>query len=293
VDRNGGRVTMRVVPSIGDNVRPKGGDFDAGTELFAPGRQLTSRDLMLAASAGWTTLPLRRQPTVAILATGDELVAPGQIPGAGQIVSSIPHGLAALVVRAGGSPRLLGIARDTLDDLDEKIGAAADADILVTIGGASVGDHDLVNKALTARGLDLDFWRIAMRPGKPLMFGNLGAQRVLGLPGNPVSATLCAYIFLVPLIHALLGRQSSGSMTTRAITVDALPENGPRKHFVRAIYARGPDTTTELPVRVRALEPQDSSLLSVLAAADCLIIRPIDAPAVAAGGEVTIQPLDF
>ena len=207
--RDGGDVIINQATLAGENVRPRGNDFSAGDALFPTGHRLTSRDLMLAASAGHSAVPVARGPVVAILATGDELVPPGTVPRANQIVSSIPTGLAGMIASAGGEPRLIGIARDTLPDLGAKIRQAADADILVTIGGASVGDHDLVQQALTAGGLALAFWRIAMRPGKPLMYGKLGGQRVLGLPGNPVSAMLCAQIFLLPLIRALQGAAPS------------------------------------------------------------------------------------
>ena len=284
--REGNTVTLTQATFAGENVRPTGNDFKAGAVLFSSGRRLSARDLMLAASSGHGTVCVARRPRVAILATGDELVPPGVAPGPDQIVSSIPAGLSGMVASAGGEARLLGIARDTLADLDAKIATAADDDILVTIGGASVGDHDLVQQALTARGMALAFWRIAMRPGKPLMHGKLGGQRVLGLPGNPVSATLCAQIFLLPLIRAL---QGAPALTQASIGVlaEPIPANGPRQHYMRArIVEPGP------PPRVAALPRQDSSLVGVLAAADCLIVVPPNAPALDAGSKVMVLALE-
>lgn len=283
--REGEQVEIMQAARPGENVRAEGGDFRAGEDLIAAGRLLGARDLMLAASAGHARLAVHRRPVVAILATGDELVMPGETPGDGQIVSSIPAGLAALVAAAGGLVRPLGIARDTLASLDEHIAAAGDADILVTIGGASVGDHDLVHEALSARGLQLAFWKIAMRPGKPLMFGRLRAQRVLGLPGNPVSAMLCAHVFLVPLLRALTGRPPEGHMG-RARLAEDLPANGPRQHYMRAVIRQG-----GLHPLVAPLPSQDSSLMKALAEADCLIVVPAGSPALKAGADVTILPI--
>ncbi len=282
--RDGAIVTIKQATFQGENIRTRGKDFQHGQILLPAGHRLTARDLMLAASSGHGTLPVCRRPRVAILATGDELVPPGATPGPDQIVSSIPIGLASMIVSAGGTPVPLGIARDTLTDLDTKIAGAADADILVTIGGASVGDHDLVQKALAARGLNLAFWRIAMRPGKPLMYGKLGAQRVLGLPGNPVSATLCAQIFLLPLIRALQGAEARVATTT-GVLASPLPANGPRQHYIRARIV-----TPGTPPTVEPLPSQDSSLLATLASADCLIAQPANAPDQAAGEMVQLLP---
>ena len=268
-----------------EHVRPRGGDFAAGRQVIAAGQRLQSRHLTLAAAAGYDRLGVRRAPVVAILATGDELVMPGQTPAADQIVCSNPFGVAAMVKAAGGTPRLLGIARDTAESLNAKRAAAADADVLVTLGGASVGDHDLVGPVLARRGMELAFWKIAMRPGKPMMFGRLGPQRVLGLPGNPVSSLITARLFLVPLIQALLGHTTSGQRTETAPLSQALPKNGPRAHYMRAI--RDADG------RVTPVANQDSSLLTPLAAADCLIVRPVGAPAANAGSLVAVIPLDF
>ncbi len=271
------------------HIRPRGGDFAGGQVLLSPGRVLDGRAIMLAAAMGHGTLEVRRKPVIAVLATGDELVEPGQIPGPDQIVSSNPYGLAAMIMAAGAEPRLLGIAGDTRAALEEKIAAAADADVLVTTGGASVGDHDLVGPVLKSRGMAMDFWKIAMRPGKPMLFGKLGAQRVLGLPGNPVSALICGRVFLMPLIDRLLGRQTSPSAPVRARLTGALERNGPRQHYMRAVTSH--DANGMLLVTPQS--SQDSSLMSPLAASNALIVRAVNAPALAAGDEVDVLPLDF
>ena len=186
-------------------------------------------------------------------------------------------------------PRLLGIAKDTTSSLNAAIDAAADADVLVTLGGASVGDHDLVGPVLARRGMDVAFWKIAMRPGKPMMFGTLGNQRVLGLPGNPVSSLITARLFLIPLIEALLGCQHQKATPDLATLSVPLPGNGPRAHYMRAIRepkSNGQNTVTPL-------DSQDSSLLVPLAAANCLIVRPMHAPAANAGDQVSCITLDF
>jgi molybdopterin molybdotransferase len=232
---------------------------------------------------------VRRPPRIAILATGDELVEPGTKPGAGQIVSSNPYGLAALIKRFGGEAQLLGIAGDTLEALEAKLATGAGADVLVTIGGASVGDRDLVKPALEARGVALDFWKVAVRPGKPMLFGRLDAQRVLGLPGNPLSCLIAARIFLVPLIFRLLGRTDAPLREQAAVLAHPLEANGPRQHYMRATVA--PGAAGLLPVT--ALTTQDSAHMSALAAADVLIVRAPNAPAAAAGETVRVLPLDF
>ncbi|OYW53556.1 MAG: molybdopterin molybdenumtransferase MoeA [Hyphomicrobium sp. 32-62-53] len=285
---DGGAVTVLTAPDAGANIRPRGGDFAQGEVLLAPGRVLDARAILLAAAMGHGTLAVRRRPVVAILATGDELVEPGQTPGPDQIVSSNPYGLAAMVAAAGGEPRLLGIAGDTRAALQEKIAAAGNADVLVTIGGASVGDHDLVGPVLQARGMALDFWKIAMRPGKPMLFGRMGAQRVLGLPGNPVSAMICARVFLVPLIEKMVGCAKSEALQ-RARLTQPMKANGDRLHYMRAIIER--DASGGLTVTPQA--SQDSSLTSVLAASNALIVAAINAPALPAGAEVEVLPLDF
>jgi molybdopterin molybdotransferase len=287
--RDGPYVVVEAGTPDTGHVRPRGLDFHAGEVLLTPGRRLGPREISLAAAMGHADLCVRRRPRVAVLSTGDELVAPGCTPGPGQIISSNHLGVAALAEAAGADVALLGIARDTRESLDAHLAAAGDADVIVTIGGVSVGDHDLVAPVLEARGMTLTFWTVAMRPGKPLMFGRLDRVRVLGLPGNPVSSLVCARVFLVPLIHALLGAIGGDERRQAARTAVALGANGPRQHYMRATTRRRDDGAVEVtPVR-----SQDSSLLAPLAAADCLLVRPVDAPAVAAGEFVPILPLDF
>lgn len=271
------------------HIRPRGGDFAEGQGLLSPGRVLDARAILLAAAMGHGTLAVRKKPVIAVLATGDELVEPGQKPGPDQIVSSNPYGLAAMIAAAGGEPRLLGIARDTRTDLEEKIAAAADSDVLVTTGGASVGDHDLVGPVLKSRGMAMDFWKIAMRPGKPMLFGKLGSQRVLGLPGNPVSALICGRVFLMPLIDRLLGRETSPWAPVRARLTEALEKNGPRQHYMRAVTSQDANGL----LLVTPQSSQDSSLMSPLAASNALIVRAVDAPVLAAGDEADVLPMDF
>ncbi|MFQ5626050.1 MAG: gephyrin-like molybdotransferase Glp [Methyloligellaceae bacterium] len=288
-ERKGDRVTIKQASAHGAYIRPRGYDFAEGDILLEAGRRLGARDLALAAAMNVTHFKVRRKPSVAILATGDELVMPGGDLKAGQIVSSIPFGLGAMVENAGGLPERMGIARDTRESLSEHIARAREADILLTIGGASEGTHDLVQSALRAAGMTLDFWKIAMRPGKPLMFGQVGDQRVLGLPGNPVSALVCAQVFLIPMLEKLLGIKDGAAGLKTAVLASELVKNGQRQHYMRAIFENGSDGMR----CVRPVSSQDSSLLSPLSQADCLIVRPPHAPAVAAGDTVAILPLDF
>ena len=271
------------------HIRRRGFDFKEAEIILQAGRRLGPRELTLAAAAGYGELPVRRKPLVAILATGDELVPPGILPGPGQIVSSNPLGVAAMLMQAGAETRLLGIANDTRDSLVQHIEAARDADVLVTIGGASVGDHDLVGPVLQSLGMELSFWKIAMRPGKPMLHGRLGSQRVLGLPGNPVSSLICTRVFIVPLVRALLGLPQEEAAAMRARLSEPVESNGPRQHYMRAVLERGPEGHPQ----VRLARSQDSSLLAPLAASNALIVRPPHAPALPAGSEVSVLLLDF
>jgi molybdopterin molybdotransferase len=287
VTREGAVIVAREATEAGANIRAAGNDFKAGDVLLRRGRRLDAHALALAAAMGHGEVPVARRPVVALLATGDELVAPGTMPGTDQIVSSNPVGIAALVTQAGGIARDLGIAADTLDAFAARIREAKGADVLVTIGGASVGDRDVVAPALAAEGLALDFWRVAIRPGKPLLYGRLGPMRVLGLPGNPVSALITARVFLMPLVEGLLGVARAAEARETALLTVPLEANGPRLHLIRAKLGRdgqGALTVTPLP-------SQDSSLLSALAAADCLIVREPGAKAAGVGEAVEVERL--
>ncbi|MEJ0012885.1 MAG: gephyrin-like molybdotransferase Glp [Bauldia sp.] len=272
-------VVARAGVAAGRYVRPAGLDFKTGAVLLYAGRDLASRELALAAAMGHATLPVRRRPKIAIVSTGDELVPPGTMPTGDQIIAASAPGLAAYIRSIGGEPYDLGIVGDNLADTERAIDQAVSlpADILMTLGGASVGDHDLVGKALAARGMALDFWKIAMRPGKPLMFGRIGAMRVLGLPGNPVSSLVCALLFLAPLVDTLLGRPLRDRSEPAVLAVN-IAANDHRQDYVRATLTQADD----LPL-VTPLPRQDSSQLSVLAAADCLLVRAVNAPAAKAG----------
>ncbi len=270
----------------GRHVRRRGGDFATGDVLIEPGTLLHARAIGLAAAADHPHLTVRRRPRIALLATGDEIVLPGEPRPAGSLPSSNSFALAALVRQAGGDPVMLPVAADDIDAIATIAASAAGCDMLVTTGGASVGDRDLVRPALARHGFVPDVWRIAMRPGKPLMhgalrFGELDVP-VLGLPGNPVSALVCAALFLLPAIARLLGRDGATALTPRPVRVaTALPPNDERADHLRATLTRAPDgVLLATPFRV-----QDSARLRDLAAADALIVRSPGAPPLAAGGD--------
>jgi molybdopterin molybdotransferase len=283
----GDHVQVRASVSAGRHVRAAGTDFNKGDTLLKAGRMLTARDIGIAAAMNAPWLRVARRPRVAILATGDEVVMPGDAIGPTQIVSSNSLSLSAFVTACGGAPIHLGIAPDNLDMLRTMARSAAGADLLVTSGGASVGEHDLVQKALGQAGMELDFWKIAMRPGKPVIFGRIGSTPVLGLPGNPVSALVCSTLFLRPAIEAMLGRTISEAPMPTALLGRDLPENDSREDYLRAEISyddAGRCVATPFP-------KQDSSMLSLMARADCLIVRPIRAPAIKAGSTVPIVVL--
>jgi molybdopterin molybdotransferase len=280
--REGDAVVLTEPVAAGAYVRPRGLDFDAGEIVLKAGRRLTSRDLALAAAADHAALWARRRPRVAILATGDELVAPGAPRGPAQIVACNTFAIAGIAAAAGGEPIDLGLVADEPQALAEALAwaRAAKADVLTTLGGASVGDRDLVPQALADAGMALSFWRIAMRPGKPLIHGRLGATRVLGLPGNPTSSTVCAILFLRPLIRALLGDPEAGADPSEpARLAVAASAGGPRKEYLRAAFAPGADGA----LLATPVAAQDSSLVKTLARAEGLIARPAHAPPAAAG----------
>lgn len=288
--------TIRVLETAvaGRHVRRAGLDFAEGATLLPAGTRLGFRHVSLAAAMGHATVPVCRRPRVALIATGDELVPPGTLPGPDQIVASNALGLAALVAALGGDARDVGIVGDDVGAIASLVRSvvASSADVVVTLGGASVGEHDLAQMALEDAGMRLDFWKVAIRPGKPLMVGSIpgpgGARpvRVLGLPGNPVSALVGGLVFLSPLIAALLGTQPR-DMTAPAILAVDVPANDTREDYVRARLTPSPEG---LP-GITPLSPQDSSMLSTLAAADCLLIRPPHAPPGRAGDPCRILRL--
>nr|WP_157334416.1 gephyrin-like molybdotransferase Glp [Bradyrhizobium cajani] len=278
---DGKRITIKEAAIAGRHIRPAGVDFSEGDVLLRARTRLTERDLALAAGMNHPRLPVHRRPMVAILATGDELVMPGATPGPGQIVYSNGYALHALARSEGAETVDLGIAADTLEATTAGIrrGREAGADILVTTGGASVGDHDLVQQALKAEGIAMAFWKIAMRPGKPMMHGRLGAMRVIGLPGNPVSSYVCGFLFLVPLIRALSGGSMIHHRRERAVLGRDVGANDQREDYLRArLETRDDGTLTAFPVN-----HQDSSLLANLAAAQALLVRAPFAPRAEAG----------
>lgn len=284
----GDTVLVRDGTRPGRWVRPAGLDFRQGDVRLKAGRRIGVRDLSLAAAMNVPWLMVRRRPRVAIIATGDEVNMPGDPLGPGQIVSSNGLTLAALVRRSGGEPVDLGVARDTADSLLERMQGAVGCDLLLTTGGVSVGEHDLVRSVLGAQGLTLDFWKIALRPGKPLMFGQIGPMPVIGLPGNPVSSLVCSLLFARPMLLAMQGLAETGPLLRRARLGAELGQNDRREDYLRATLHRGADGV-EI---ATAFPQQDSSMLSLLAAADCLIVRPPLAPVAHAGTEVDIIPLD-
>jgi molybdopterin molybdotransferase len=280
-------ITEGAVP--GRHIRRAGVDFRTGDVLLAGGTRLNDRDLSLAAAMNYPDLAVRRRPKVALLATGDELVMPGSTPGPGQIVYSNGYALRALFRHEGADVIDLGIAADTLESTTQGIRRArgSGADILVTTGGASVGDHDLVKRSLEAEGVAMAFWRIAMRPGKPMMHGRLGGMRVIGLPGNPVSSYVCGFLFVVPLIRQLSGRSDVHHRTETALLGRDVAANDQREDYLRArLEVRSDRALIATPV-----SHQDSSLLGNLAAARALLIRPPFAPAAAAGAPCDILRL--
>jgi molybdopterin molybdotransferase len=289
--RDGNEVAVLRTTPKGKNVRRGGLDFCRGDALLAAGQRLSARDLALAAAMNHPQLDVHRRPRVGILATGDELVPPGTEPGPGEIVYSNGFALAALARQEGADVVELGIAPDQVAATAAAIRRARESglDVLVTTGGASVGTYDVVQQALKAEGLALSFWKVALRPGKPMMHGRLDGMRVLGLPGNPVSAYVCAFLFLVPLIRRLAGGTDVDHRPEAAVLGHDVSENDERADYLRARLVHGADgvaTATPFPV-------QDSSMLVPLAAADCLLIRPPHAPAAAAGSPCTILKLGF
>lgn len=268
VTANGSQITLTAPAEADANIRPRGQDFTQGQVL--PPRLLRPNDLALLAAMNVANVTVRRRPIVALIATGDELVMPGEDPGADQIIASNTFALAAMVEAAGGDARMLPIARDTEASLRTVFGLTEGADLIVTIGGASVGDHDLVGKVASDLGLERAFWKIAMRPGKPLMAGKVLGIPMLGLPGNPVSAIVCGHLFLVPMLKAMQGLPAQPQTLSARLGADQ-PANGPRSHYMRARLSlvNGQQTVTPF-------DRQDSALLTILTEADALMIRPLN-----------------
>jgi len=277
-ERDGDTVIIKEAPKPSQHIRRAGIDFTEGDEFFKAGRLLSASDVALAAAMNIPELSVFRRPRIAFFATGDELVLPGETPSPNQIVSSNSAGLSALIAELGGVPVDLGIARDNEASIREVAERASDADILVTVGGASVGDHDLVQPVLTSMGLSVDFWRIAMRPGKPLMFGDFNGTPFLGLPGNPVSALVCGHLFLRAAIAARQGAPATHPPLAPVTLGADLRENDKRRDYLRATIQIADGAWTATP-----LNRQDSSMLSALSRSHCLLVRPPHAPAAQTG----------
>ncbi len=281
VERRGDLITITDTPGQKTNIRPAGVDFRAGAKITAP-RQIRAEDMALMAAMNIPVVPVTRKPVVALISTGDELVMPGEIPGPDQIIASNTFGLHALLQGLGAEVRMLPIAQDTVSSLETAFALAQGADLVVTIGGASVGDYDLVSDVSQGLGMQRAFYKIRMRPGKPLMAGRLGDAAMVGLPGNPVSAMVCGYLFLAPMVRRMLGLEQTLQPLRSAKLTEPVGDNGPREHYMRAVRDEN---------GIRACADQDSSLLSVLAQANALIVRPPHDPARDTGDEVQYLPI--
>ena len=255
------------------NIRLEGSDFSKGYKVKTP-LIIGAKEISLLAAMNFAHLSVQKKPTVAIISTGDELVFPGESPKADQIIASNAYGIAALCKECGAEPRILPIAQDNLKSIEYIIGLAQDADLIITIGGASVGKYDLINEATNNFGVDKSFHKVAMRPGKPLMAGKINETALVGLPGNPVSALVCGYVFIKPLIRAMLGLEKKSAPRLMAPCSTSLPKNGPREHYMRAVLL--PNGYLE------PVENQDSARLALLCDADALLIRAAHAEAIPA-----------
>ncbi|UWQ76602.1 gephyrin-like molybdotransferase Glp [Leisingera sp. M658] len=263
--RNGDLITITGAPGSNHNIRPRGGDFTDGQTVTAP-KRLTPADIALLAAMNIPAIPVTRRPEIALISTGDELVMPGGTPGPDQIIASNTFGLKAMLEDIGARARILPIARDTESSLRTAFELAEGADLVVTIGGASVGDHDLVGKVAQDLGMERSFYKVAMRPGKPLMAGRMNGAAMVGLPGNPVSAMVCGHVFLAPMVRSMLGLPAPAQEQLLTATLCApLTANGPREHYMRANVQNG---------QLQAFDNQDSSLLTILAEANALLVRP-------------------
>jgi molybdopterin molybdotransferase len=288
VTASGKSVTIHQAARVGQNIRRRGLDFQKGETLLPAAIRLNARDIGLAAAMNHHSVSVRKRPVVGVIATGDELVLPGKKPRPDQIVSSNSHALTAMAESLGAQVINGGIVRDDLKATERAILKMARADVIVTTGGASVGDHDFIQQALKNTGVKIGFWKIALRPGKPFMYGRKGKQQVLGLPGNPVSALVCARLFLKPLLDCLQGLPVDEPTTMARLGI-AMPANDSRQDYVRARLEIAPDgSRTAIPYG-----KQDSSMQRTFRDAHCLVIRPPNAPAAAIGDLVQILNLDF
>ena len=281
VTRKGELITITGDPSANANVRPQGGDFREGSTFAAP-RVLSAADIALLAAMNIAAVPVVRRPVVALISTGDELVMPGEEPGPDQIIASNSFGLKALIAEHGAEARMLPIARDSEESIRMAFAMAEGADLVVTIGGASVGDHDLVGKVAGDLGMERSFYKVLMRPGKPLMAGRMGEASMLGLPGNPVSAMVCGWVFLIPMLRAMQGLGAMAPQLRDAVLAEDIGANGPREHYMRARIDRG---------RITVFPNQDSAMLGVLARSNALVVRPPKDPARRAGDSVRYLPI--
>ncbi|QAX29691.1 molybdopterin molybdotransferase MoeA [Leisingera sp. NJS204] len=280
--RNGDLITITGAPGSNHNIRPRGGDFTDGQTVTAP-KRLTPADIALLAAMNIPAIPVTRRPEIALISTGDELVMPGGTPGPDQIIASNTFGLKAMLEDLGARARILPIARDTESSLRTAFELAEGADLVVTIGGASVGDHDLVGKVAQDLGMERSFYRVAMRPGKPLMAGRMNGAAMVGLPGNPVSAMVCGHVFLAPMVRSMLGLPApSQQHLLTAVLCAPLTANGPREHYMRANVQSG---------QLQAFDNQDSSLLTILAEANALLVRPPKDGARSVGDIVQYLPI--
>ena len=278
--RKGDTITIRATRDQASYIRPAGGDFKQGDKIAAP-RLLSAADIALLAAMNIAEIPVIRKPIIALIATGDELVMPGETPGPDQIISSNNYGLKALLESQGARVRLLPIARDTPESLQQVFGMCTGVDLIVTLGGVSVGDHDLVQSVAKDQGLALDFYRVAMRPGKPLMAGRLNGIAMIGLPGNPVSAMVCGHIFLRPLLRKMLGFAPAPLARHVGYLGADISENRKRAHYMRARAKLGENGWI-----ITAFARQDSALLSILGDSNALLVREVDAPAAKKGDKI-------
>ncbi len=282
VSRDGDKITLNDNLDKGLHIRPSGGDFEVGDTLSAP-RKLSPSNVALLASMNCSTVAVTRKPKIALIATGDELVMPGEAPRDDQIIASNSFGIASLLKRHGADVQLLPIAKDTVSSLAFALSLAKGADLIVTIGGASVGDHDLVAQVAQNEGLERSFYKVAMRPGKPLMSGRIGTSAMVGLPGNPVSSMVCAEIFILPMLDKMLGLPAGPRPRHSAVMGHDLAQNGPREHYMRGKMAADGS--------VCVYGKQDSSLLSVLSNANILVVRAPNAGPAKTGEMVEIIPI--